>query len=287
MDLQDKKVLLAGCGELGFYLGCLLQEHGFDVTGLKRTPVEEPPFPLVYADLMDLNSLSVLAPQYDFIVYTATPDSVTPEGYQAAYVAGLGNLLNATATPREKLLLVSSTGVYGQSAGEWVNEESATNPKRFSGKILLESERLARELCPATTVVRFSGIYGPGRLRNVRKVRQGNSVIENPPQYTNRIHCDDCVGVLAFLIAEQLNGVALAPVYLASDCDPAPEHEVLDFIAETLKLAKPPREVPDDPDTAPLNKRCSNEQLLRLGYEFHFPSFKEGYLQVMQVEGII
>ncbi|MCG8316349.1 MAG: SDR family oxidoreductase [Pseudomonadales bacterium] len=287
MDLQDKKVLLAGCGELGLYLGCLLQEHGFDVTGLKRTPVEEPPFPLICADLMDVDSLQPLASQYDFIVYTATPDAVTPDGYQAAYVTGLRHLLTATATPKEKLLLVSSTGVYGQSAGEWVNEESVTEPSRFSGKILLESEALAQELCPVTTIVRFSGIYGPGRLRNIRKARQGSQVIENPPQYTNRIHCDDCVGVLAFLIAEQLNGVELAPVYLASDCDPAPEHEVLDFIAQTLNIDSPPREIPADSEVVTLNKRCSNKRLLQLGYEFHFPSYKDGYRQVMQVEGLI
>lgn len=284
--MSKKTVLLAGCGDIGLGLGQQLTGLGFSVTGLKRSPHQNAGFAIVQGDLLAPKTLDVLADSYDFIVYTATPSEMTSQAYENIYVKGLNHLL-AVTQPRECLLLVSSTGVYHQSKGEWVNESSQTSPTRFSGQWLLKGEQLAFSQCANTTVVRFAGIYGPGRLRLINKVQRGCSVVESPPKYTNRIHRDDCVGMLQFLIEQQLAGKPLASIYIGADHSAAPEHEVLDFIALQLGLSLPVRESVKDPQSVNQNKRCSNERILKLGYQFQYPSYKEGYRQVLQQEKLM
>ena len=134
---------------------------------------------------------------------------------------GLRNLLAALRqqgqSPR-RIIFLSSTAVYGQTRGEWVDESSATEPDHFSGRRLLEAEALLRESGVPAIVLRLGGIYGPRRTRLIDEVRQGRAATSrNGPRYTNRIHRDDCVGALDHLIelAEP------ADCYLGVDCEPA------------------------------------------------------------------
>lgn len=278
-------MLLAGCGDIGLHLGRMLVGKGWAVTGLKRSTKDDAGFVIFQGDLLDPDSLQGLAPQYDFIVYTATPGSRTPEGYEDAYITGLKNLMKATAQPSERFFLVSSSGVYQQSSGEWVDEDSPTLPESFSGKILLRSEQLAQASWDNTSVVRFAGIYGPGRLRLVRKVQQGCSVVADPIKYTNRIHRDDCVRLLAFLMEKQLAGVSLAPLYLGCDDTPVGEAEVLEYLADLLNVPPPLRETKQPPVNQ--NKRCSNQRITELGFHFQYPGYREGYLQILRQDGLL
>ena len=280
-------MLLAGCGDIGMHLGQMLQEQGFQVTGLKRSPIKDAPFAMIYGDLQKPETLTELAPLYDFIVYTATPGSMTPQAYQDTYVTGLKNLMAATTEPAQHLLLVSSTGVYQQSQGEWVDETSTTEPQRFSGKTLLQSEQLASGGWPSTVVVRFAGIYGPGRLRLIRKVQAGEPVSDEPPKYTNRIFRDDCVKMLAFLMAESLKGTPLESVYLGCDDAPVTDVEVLDFIADRMGLPRLPRTAAPEGETVNQNKRCSNQRIKNLGYEFLYPGYREGYERILHEAGLV
>lgn len=284
--MSGKKILLAGCGDLGLVLGQQLQQQGFAVTGLKRSPLSQAPFPIINADLLAPESLQVLNDEFDFIVYSATPGDRTPQAYKATYIEGLNNLMAATAQPKESFLLVSSTGVYGQSHGEWIDETSPAEPSRFSGEILLESEHLATATWANTIVVRFAGIYGPGRLRLVHKVQQREPVVESPPKYTNRIYRDDCVGMLAFLIAEKLQGTSLQSLYLGCDNAPVPDYDVLDFIADQLGQPKLPRHAKPG-NTVNQNKRCSNQRIRDLGYRFNMPSYREGYRAILKAAGLL
>ncbi len=123
--------------------------------------------------------------------------------------------------------------------------------------------------------MRFGGIYGPGRDRLIREVKAGASCVADPPVYTNRIHRDDCAGVLRHLMSLRSPHV----VYCGVDSEPAARCVVLDWLADRLG-APPPARLPPDPSAA-RGKRVSNARLLESGYDFLYPSFREGYAQVL------
>jgi nucleoside-diphosphate-sugar epimerase len=262
-----KRLLIAGCGDLGMRLATRLPAGIWQVTGLRRNPQSLPAdITPVAADLLDPASLGEVVGAWDAVVYQATPGQRSPLGYRQAYVEGLANLLQRISADR--LLFVSSTAVYGQDDGGWVDEESSTEPTAFNGQILLEAEAAAR--AAGGTVVRFSGIYGPGRDYLLRQLRSGQaSCREAPPQWTNRIHADDCAGVLAHL----LELADPAPIYCASDCCPTRRCELLDWLADRLGQPRPARTDPSEGQ----GKRVSNRRLLASGYDFRYPDFKCGY----------
>lgn len=231
----------------------------------------------IAADLTDSATLRSL-PEADVVYYTAAADGRDEAAYERAYVTGVRNLLQsmkARSQSTGRFMFVSSTGVYGQDAGEWVDESSPTEPRRFSGAKLLEGERLCLDGGVPATVVRFGGIYGPGRDRLLRQVRDGASCVDEPPRYTNRIHRDDCAGVLRHL--HRLH--APAPVYVGVDCDPAAQCTVLDWLARRMNAPAPRRTSASGPGGQ--GKRCRNDLLLASGYRFLYPTFREGYAQVV------
>lgn len=271
-------ILIAGCGDIGIALGLMLIEDGHRVHALRRNVGALPSsLDAIAADLTDPATLRSL-PDADFVYYTAAADGRDEAAYQRAYVSGVRNLqqaLGETGRSVRRFFFVSSTGVYGQDSGEWVDESSPTEPMRFSGRKLIEGERLAMEGIPPSTSVRFGGIYGPGRTRLIRQVRDGASCVDQPPRYTNRIHRDDCAGALRHLLELDVP----APVYVGVDCYPATQCEVMDWLAKKMNAPAPRRE------TAKTNggqgKRCRNDLLLESGYRFLYPTFREGYAQVI------
>lgn len=269
-----RRLLIAGCGDLGARLAGRLDPGRWAVTGLRRNPsaLQAPIRPL-RADLLDPGSLDAAAGCWDAVVYQVTPVERSEAGYRSAYLEGLANLFERIESPR--LIFVSSTAVYGQDAGEWVDETSATEPTRFNGRMLLEAEALARRSAPEPVIVRFSGIYGPGRDYLLRRLRSGQvGCRDKPLQWTNRIHAEDCAGVLAHLLAL----ASPEPVYCASDSHPAPRCEVLDWLAAELDVAPPPRE----DGAGGQGKRVANDRLLASGYRFIHPHFRSGYQEMLQ-----
>ena len=217
--MTTERILIAGCGDLGSALGKALAAEGHHVFGLRRNAARVPP-PLepVAADLTDPASLAAAVPAgVDRVYYIATPDRRDDDGYRRAYVEGLVHLrdaLTGSGAPPRKLIFVSSTAVYGQSGGEWVDETSTTEPTRFTGKWLLKGEEEALAGPWAGTVVRFGGIYGGGRDYVLRKVEHGEPC--DPEHYTNRIHHRDCVGVLHHLGRADVE----TGIYVGVDDDP-------------------------------------------------------------------
>ena len=157
--------------------------------------------------------------------------------------------------PPRRLVLVGSTAVYAQNSGEWVDESSTTAPSEFSGLTLLRSEALARSAAAECVVVRFGGIYGPGRKRFVDSVRSGALRLGAGAEYTNRIHRDDCAEVLRHL----LTVATPAPLYVGVDDEPADRRDVAAWIARRLGVA--PVTTPAPSDATPRGKRCSNRRL--------------------------
>ena len=274
------RVLIAGCGYVGCALASRLVADGVEVHGLRRRPRDLPPgVRPIAADLGDPASLAGLPGKLDTVVYAASAGGADEARYRAAYVTGVRNLLGALPQVG-RFVFVSSTSVYGQRDGEWVDEASPTEPGSFRGRLVLAGEESARSAgCPAVAV-RFGGIYGPGRTRLVERVRAGRAVWNaSVPQWTNRIHRDDAAGALRHLMGlDRLHGV-----YLGVDCEPAEEGAVLRWLAGVLGAPEPRPVSAGHPDlrAGRGNKRCRNDRLIASGYRFRYPTFREGYRAVL------
>jgi nucleoside-diphosphate-sugar epimerase len=276
------KVLIAGCGDLGGGLRQRLMALGHEVHGLKRNPATLPPgIRPVKADLLDPAGIA-LPPGVELVAYILTPDTPDEAGYRAAYVTALENLLGVlqhqSPLPR-RLLLVSSTSVYAQGNGQWVDEDSPAEARRFSGRLIREGEELAWASAIPTVVIRFGGIYGSNRTRLLDTLRTGTARCV-PGVYSNRIHRDDAVATLAHLLLLENP----TPLYLGVDSAPSIQCEVLDWLAGKLGVA-PPARVQEASETERAmrgNKRVSNRRLLASGFRFRYPSYREGYGEILR-----
>jgi nucleoside-diphosphate-sugar epimerase len=272
------RILIAGCGDIGVAAGQLLVDDGHDVAGLRRhPPADDNKISYIKADLTDSASLQRIDCSCDLVIYILTPDDRSEQSYRNVFELGVTNLLNffSRNNPDTKFIFVSSTSVYGQTHGEWVDEESVTEPGKMTGKIILQAEKTFLAHCSRNCIIRFSGIYGRNRSRLLDQVARGGDVQYEPAYYTNRIHRDDCVAVIRFLSNRMIAGAALEAVYLASDDDPAAKWDVFNDLAEKLGVGRPGKAIL--PRGSDQNKRCSNRRLKQLGYSFIYKSYREGY----------
>ena len=266
-------ILIVGCGDLGTRLAHVLSDKGHQVTGLKRhPPSHDNRIRYVAADIASGIGLDKLDADFDQLFFIVTPDERTESDYRAIYEAGLQHLL--TKLPRCPWIFVSSTGVYAQSQGEWVDEDSPAEPETVTNRLIRQAEKRLIEFNPDNIIVRFSGIYGPGRESLLRMAAQSPAIPQEPPYFTNRIHQLDCVDVLDFLLEQRLKGRKLENCYLASDDDPAPLWDVISWLAERMHCAPPvAKAVGKD---APMNKRCSNQSIERTGLSISLSRLQKG-----------
>jgi nucleoside-diphosphate-sugar epimerase len=278
------KALVAGCGDLGTEVGLRLAAAGHEVVGVRRSPERLPATIVgVHGDLAS-GRIADLPADTDVVVYAAAPGARTEAAYRGTYVAGPGHVLDALARagarPR-RFVLVSSTAVYGTNDGSWVDEDTPAEPRTWSGQLLLDAEVAVRDRAPSPTVVRLSGIYGPGRTRLIDQVREGRAVVPDPPVHSNRIHRDDAAAAIVHLL---LDVAEPAACYLGSDRAPVDRGEVVRWLASQLGAAPPPSG-PDQRSRGG-DKRCRSDRLVDTGFRFAFPTYREGYAAVLRGEGI-
>ncbi|WP_434518306.1 SDR family oxidoreductase [Pseudomonas sp. NFX1] len=285
--MLDLSVMVVGCGDVGGRLARQLLARGWLVSGLRRSIAQLPEGVVpVAADLSDA-AIPAAWPQRasDYLVYCVAASQHDEVGYQAAYVDGLRHVLAWLAArgqhPR-RLLFVSSSSVFAQQEGEWIDETAATEPEGYSGRVMLEAERLALASGIPASVVRLTGIYGPGREWLLSQVRQGYRVAEQPPLYGNRIHAEDAASLLAFLLQADADGVALDDCYIGVDDDPAPLADVVAWLRGYMGVT----EWSDEQRVRRTgSKRCSNARVRALGWVPAYPSYKEGYAAILQGKG--
>ena len=280
--MNKKNVLIAGCGDVGCELAQQLLDTGnYSVWGLRRSidrlPKDVHP---IQGDLFNPEQLGHWPHQIDYVVYAAASDGPGEDNYRKAYIHGLSNILSRLQTEGhrpERILFTSSTSCYHQNDGEWVDETSPTSPNRYSGKIMLEAEAVLINSPFPATAVRFGGIYGPGRNRLIKRAQAGEGCKAEPVVYGNRIHRDDCAGILAHLIQRDEQKLPVDSLYLGVDRKPAPMFDVLQWLADQLSV------VLDDSHPAPQrgSKRCSNQRIIDAGYTFRFPDYKAGYSELI------
>ncbi|ERH06772.1 MAG: nucleoside-diphosphate-sugar epimerase [Halonotius sp. J07HN4] len=283
--------VILGCGYIGIELGRQLTAAGHEVTGVRRSTsgceaIEDAGFTAHQADLTDSDDLDGL-PNADWVVFAASSGGRDAEAAREIYVDALGDAIDSyggRASPPERFVYTSSTGVYGDHDGAFVDEKTPLEPTTEKTEVLVEAERLTRERAAEYgidgTVARFSGLYGPDRYRLDR-------YLDGPVTagYLNMVHRADAAGAVAFLLTENH---ARDAVVLVTDNEPADKWEFADWLAAECGVDEPPKQTKaerlaesDLSETARrrilTSKRCSNDYLRELGYELTYPTFREGY----------
>lgn len=271
------RLLIVGCGYIGEAL--VGRAVATDVFALRRNISSLPQE--VHGIAADLTAAGPLLglpdTPLDAVVFCAAPDRSDAPMYEQVYVRGTQRVLEALAAQGHsppRLIFVSSTAVYGIDDGSWVDEASPTQPSNFRGRLMLQAEAAVLDSGWPAVVLRCGGIYGPGRARLMEQARRGAIAWPQHRQYTNRIHRDDCAGVIAHLLA----GQGTARVYNVVDDLCADKADIFRFLYQLLGQPVP-AEVPllD----APRGKRVSNKLLRETGYRFAFPTFREGYASLL------
>lgn len=276
------RVLIAGCGYVGSHLAGILVDNGHEVWGMRRSVRELPPgVQHLQADVTRPETLTGVPDSLDAVVYAVSPSDRSEEAYREVYVEGLKNVARAAARgPRfpGRLILVSSTGAYGHTEGEWVDEETPPEPATGTGRQLVAAEEEARALGSPGVALRLGGIYGPGRTRTIRRILSGEARCPAEGRYGNRIHRDDAARAVAYLL---IHVPEPAGLYLGVDRDPAEMREVYRWIADRAGAPDPcasdDRETWEAEGRRGTNKRCSSDRLVASGYTFRYPTYREGY----------
>ena len=285
------RVVIVGCGYVGLELGRQLREAGHEVTGVRRSDagldaVAAAGLEPCRADATEPHTLSAL-PDADWVVFAASSGGRGADAARRVYVEGLRNVIDeyaARESPPDRLVYTSSTGVYGDHDGDFVDEETPIDPTTEKTRVLAAAERVALEEAAAAgidgTVARFAGLYGPDRYRLGRYL--DGPVTEG---YLNMIHRDDAAGAVAFCLDSD---VARDEVVLVADDEPADKWTFADWLAEECDIPSPPKRTIEerlaasDLSDAPrrrlqTSKRCSNDRLRELGYELKYPTYRAGY----------
>jgi nucleoside-diphosphate-sugar epimerase len=288
--------LVVGCGYVGLPLGRELVRLGHAVFGLRRHASGEDELktagiqPLI-ADITRPETLAKLPREFDWVVNCVASRGGSAEDYRRIYLQGTRHLIEwLAAGPPQKLVYTSSTSVYGQTDGSWVNETSPTEPLVDTAKVLLETEELLlgqsdsrvhspHQKLPAV-VLRVAGIYGPDRGHWFKQFLKNEARIEGEgKRFLNMIHRDDAVGC----ILAALKDGRPEEIYNAVDDEPVSQMDFFQWLAEDLGKDLPPS-VPENSGEnrkrGVTNKRVSNRKLkTELGYEFKYPNFRIGYTE--------
>jgi len=274
-------VAVVGCGDLGERCAAALPPD-YQVTGLCRRPQRLAPGIVGrradYTVPGELEQLEALAPS--LLLLTLKPAAMTPDGYRTGFTAAARAVVAGLGRHRpRRILMVSSTRVFAERDGGWVEEHSgAHREEAAAGASLAAEDALADSGCPFSAV-RCAGIYGDPGGRLLARVRRGEIAAAHPLRYTNRIHRDDAGGFLAHLLQAAAAGQPLEQVYIAADDAPAPRHEVEAWLARRLGVEAVEERAPGGRDGG--HKRCRNRLLHASGYRLRYPDYRAGYEAVL------
>lgn len=276
----NERVLLAGCGDLGLRVAQRLRARGDEVWALRRSPPvsDDSGIRWLRGDLTQPETLRELPAGVTRVVYLPTPDRRDKAAYREIFVDGPRHLLDALDhSVLKQVLLVSSSAVHGEHDGDWVDETTPPAPLGFNGAVLWEAEQWLAAQPLRSTVLRLAGLYGPGRLQLVERLRAGQArVPRETPHWANRIHVDDAAAAIVHLL--QLPDAQA--LYLGVDDTPLPLDELYDFIAQLIDAPLSP----EGPAPAGIgSKRLSNARLRASGFVPHWPDSRDGYAALLGV----
>jgi nucleoside-diphosphate-sugar epimerase len=277
--------LVVGCGYLGSRVAKLWQIKGEMVFATTRDPrraaeLDSSGLRPIFCDVTDAASLRTAGGQLegvDTVFYSVGYDRSSIQGRRAVFVNGLRNVLDILPTSARRVIYVSTTGVYGQDDGGWIDEDSACEPTRESGRLFVEAECLLKShrIGDRAIILRMAGIYGPGRIPSLDNLRDGLPIAADDEGYINLIHVDD-----AAKVAVAVEAHAKPPrTYLVSDGIPVRRREFYDEVSK-LFHTPPAVFVEQSADTnrrGNTSKRVINARLRQeIPVELTYPNYREG-----------
>ncbi len=277
--------LIFGCGYLGKRVATLWRDAGEKVYVVSRSKqraerLRSEGFDTVVADVANVKTLVDL-PQSETVLFAVGFDRSADHTIHEVYADGVKNVLAALPSSVKHFIYISTTGVYGDAAGDWVDESTPADPQRDGGKASLAAEQLLGE---NSTVLRLAGIYGPERIPYLDKLRAGEPIAAPSEGWLNLIHVDDAAAIVLAVDAEPRP--AGKNVYCVSDGHPVVRGAYYQEVARLIH-ADPPQFVAPDSSSpaaarAAANKRISNAKLrAELQYEFTHVSYREGLLAIL------
>lgn len=268
-------LLCIGFGYSARALARRLEPRGWQVTGTSRAPDD--------SKLLAFNGSAPLrASVFDGIshVLVSAPPGEQGDPVLLCHAADFAN----RAAQFAWVGYLSTTGVYGDRQGDWVDEDSPLTPSTDRGRRRLDAENAWLGLYVTSGlpvhIFRLAGIYGPGR-NQLESIKDGSARrIVKPGQVFSRIHVDDIAGVLEASIARPSPGRACN----VCDDEPCPPQDVIVHAARLLGQPPPPEIAFEDADLSPMarsfyaeSKRVSNRRIKEeLGYRLLFPTYREG-----------
>jgi nucleoside-diphosphate-sugar epimerase len=276
--MSNQKLLIIGQGDIGLPVTNLLAQDKVAVTGLARSEREhyvlDDKASFIQADALTLSAEQLQS--FTRIAIIVTPDEYSTSGYNDSYLsicqhlATLADKLEAL----ERVVFISSTGIYGQNKGEWIDEYTApATPEREASKVILQAEQaLQQGFGDKAVIIRPSGIYGRERLMRLRKAKEAQKDPIAAESWSNRIMDRDLVTI----ITKVLTIDAPKPIYLATDYLPVTTLELTTWLSK--QVGETPPEV-DNEKTSVTGKRLhSNIPLAWLNY----PDWQVGYRDILQ-----
>jgi nucleoside-diphosphate-sugar epimerase len=286
--------LIFGCGYLGRRVAERWLAAGERVFAVTRVAEHARRFDAqgivpVVADVTRPATLAGL-PAAKTVLYAVGYDRTAGVSIHELYVAGLKAALDALPESVEKLIYISSTGVYGQNDGGWVDEDSPCHPEREGGKACLAAERLlaAHPMAGRAAVLRLAGIYGPGRIPRRADLLAGQPLAAPPGGFLNLIHVDDAA---AAVLAAEAKGAGRR-TYLVSDGHPIQRREYYEELARLVGAPPPQFQTPAASSPAAAragsDKRARNDRLrAELGLQLAYPSYREGLAAIVAAENAV
>ncbi|GAB3486838.1 NAD-dependent epimerase/dehydratase family protein [Marinomonas epiphytica] len=265
-------ILIAGCGDIGSRLASELVCAGHQVVGIRKTGTHFPQGVVgITGELTELDYGCL--PDVDIVYLILTPQGRNQASYEQTYLQSAQAMVNRYAKEAKlpQMVFVSSTSVYGQHQGEWVDESTTAQAISDTAKVLLATELLLSSHFPSIAV-RCSGIYGPGRFRLLDKICSQVEWGEN--SWTNRVHRDDVVSALSLLTSLWENKTELPEHIIVTDSTPVTMWEVKLWLSKKLQVEA---NLGDQSYLPTSGKRLQASFLSQQGWQPVYPSYTSGY----------
>ncbi|MBD53839.1 MAG: NAD(P)-dependent oxidoreductase [Rhodopirellula sp.] len=286
MSNVSNQTMIFGCGYLGRRIARLAIRDGKTVWATTRQSHKQREFASegiqpILADWTDRRTLAAL-PAVKHMVICVSYDRRSSQNRYESQVGGLRNLLHAIS-PETKICYVSTTGVYHQQCGWWVDEASPTRPIREGGRAHLMAESLLNQMRPKSpwTILRLSGIYGPGRIPRAADVIAGRPIASPQHGFLNLIHVDDAAEAVCSALRKHTQRL-----YVVSDDQPVVRSQFYEEIASQTGSKGPQFVTPDAGSPVMLrsesNKRVWNRRMKRdLVHKLRFPTYRHGLADIL------